>query len=74
MMENEKRKVVLYKYDKAPGETYYQKVPDGHGIFHQFGVNYEEFDSGPGNYTSAIVEMPDGSIRNVPVELVVFNN
>lgn len=32
------------------------------GYFHQFGCNYEEFDNGPGNYSVAIVELPDGSI------------
>jgi len=33
------------------------------GYFHEWGVNYEEFvDSGPGNYSVAIVELPDGRI------------
>jgi len=39
------------------------------GIFHQFGINYE---AGPGHFTTAIVEMIDGSIVNVPVESVKF--
>lgn len=33
-----------------------------HGMFHQWGVDFEEFDSGPGNYTVAIVELDDGTI------------
>ncbi|MGX9249691.1 hypothetical protein ACWXWI_02005 [Pantoea ananatis] len=33
------------------------------GIFHQWGADYEEFDCGPGNYTIAIVEMDDGTIK-----------
>lgn len=32
------------------------------GYFHQWGVDYEEFESGPGNYSVAIVELPDGKI------------
>lgn len=32
------------------------------GLFHQWGNDYEEFESGPGNFTVAIVELPDGKI------------
>ncbi len=74
MIDLEKRKVVVYKWEKVKGQSHYDKVADGNGIFHQFGVDYEEFESGPGNYSTAIVEMPDGSIRNLAVEMVVFNN
>lgn len=68
------RKVVVYEYKRAKGQTYYEKVPVGNGLFHQFGVDYEEFETGPGNFTTAVVEMPDGEVKNVPVELIVFNN
>ena len=42
------------------------------GLFRQFGVNYEEFETGPGNYTTAVVELPDGNIENIPVEQIKF--
>lgn len=71
-MEN--RKVIVYEWKKAKGANHCERVSVGHGLFHQFGVNYEEFQSGPGNYSSAIVEMPDGEVKNVPVEMIVFNN
>lgn len=32
------------------------------GYFHQWGVSYEEFETGPGNYSVAIVELPDGRV------------
>lgn len=32
------------------------------GQFHQWGNSYEEFESGPGNYTVAVVELPDGNV------------
>lgn len=32
------------------------------GYFHQWGNNYEEFETGPGNFSTAIVELPDGEI------------
>lgn len=30
------------------------------GIFHGFGIDFEEFDSGPAQFTTAIVELADG--------------
>ena len=35
------------------------------GLFHQWGVNYEEFENGAVNYTIAIVELSDGTIEEV---------
>lgn len=32
------------------------------GYFHQWGCNFEEFESGAGNYSVAIVELPNGEI------------
>lgn len=43
------------------------------GYFHEWGVNYEEFvDSGPGNYSVAIVELPDGRIVMPVADDIVF--
>jgi len=68
------RKVIIYRYEKVKGKIHNEKVIDGHGFFHQFGLDYEEFETGPGVYSTAIVEMLDGSVKNVPVELIVFND
>ncbi|MED7670218.1 hypothetical protein GXB78_23720 [Pseudomonas moraviensis subsp. stanleyae] len=35
------------------------------GRFHGWGVEYEEFENGPGNYSVAIVEMADGKIQTL---------
>ena len=67
-----KRKVTIYKWQRVEGKCALDKVAIGHGIFHQFGIDYEEFETGPGQFSTAIVEMPDGSLKNVPVELVKF--
>lgn len=32
------------------------------GLFLQWGCDYDEFENGPGNFTTAIVELPDGRI------------
>ncbi len=43
------------------------------GYFHEWGMNYEEFcDSGPGNYSVAIVELPDGRIVMPVADDIVF--
>ena len=70
----EKRKVVVYEYQRVKGQVHFDKVLVGNGTFLQFGVDYEDLETGPGNFSTAIVEMPDGSVRNVPVEMVVFND
>ena len=70
-----KRKVIYHEWDRPiDSHNRYSRVPKGEAIFHQFGVNYEEFETGPGNYTSAVIELPDGTIKNVPVEMITFIN
>ncbi len=44
----------------------------GEGVFHGWGVNYHEFESGPGNFTIAIVEMLDGKVKEIEPQDVVF--
>ena len=70
----EPRKVVVYEYKKAEKAKHFEKVSVGHGTLLDFGIDFEELMNGVGQYSTAIVEMPDGSVRNVPVELIVFNN
>ena len=48
------------------------------GFFHQWGNTYEEFESGPGNYTVGLVELEDGTLlpisrRNIGKVNDVFN-
>ena len=46
------RKVKVLKWEKENNESRYQKVPDFEGMFHEFGISYEEFENGPGNFTT----------------------
>ena len=41
-------------------------------MFHAFGVDHNEFTEGPGNYSTAIVELSDGTIKNPNVLDVKF--
>lgn len=42
------------------------------GVFHGWGCEYEEFETGPGNYTVAIVEQADGIVTLVHPSLIQF--
>ena len=48
------------------------KVDAGEALFHQFGVAYEEFENGPGNFSTAIIEFPDGHVESICVEMIRF--
>lgn len=54
------------------GRTYEKRLKCAHAKFHGFGVDYQEFEAGPGNYTAAIVEFHDGTVSMVPVHLIRF--
>lgn len=42
------------------------------GHFHQFGNGYEDSEFGPGNYTTAIVELEDGRVVEAVVSSIKF--
>lgn len=42
------------------------------GWFHGWGADYEEFETGPGNLTLAIIEQEDGSVVTCPPDTVQF--
>ena len=44
----------------------------GKAVFHQWGIEYEEFETGPGNYTVAVVELPSGEIQTHMPECIRF--
>ena len=66
------RKVMVSEYKKAEGTPMRILQEKGVAEFHQFGVDFEELENGTGNYSTAIVEWPDGKISNVAVQLVRF--
>ena len=44
----------------------------GEAVFHQFGTEYEELLNGVGQFTSGIVEWPDGRIEAFPLWCLRF--
>lgn len=72
-MNKKMRRVAIYEYKKVEGKTYCERVHIDYGMFHQWGVDYEEFETGPANFSTAIIEMHDGTVKNIPVELITFS-
>lgn len=68
------RKVIFSEYVKKEDGYTWELKEIGDAIFHQFGSDYEEFESGAGNFSTAIIELPDGSVKNIPVEHIKFKD
>lgn len=68
------RKVTIFKWEKAKNQLFSEKVSLGAGVFHGWGSDYEEFETGAGNYSTAIIEMEDGTIQNPHVEMIKFED
>lgn len=44
------------------------------GIFHEFGIDYEELSCGVGHWTTAIVELEDGKIITPAANMIQFTD
>jgi hypothetical protein len=49
----------------VPGTRCWEEGFPHEGIFHQWAATYEEGTEGFGNYTVALVELPDGTVESV---------
>lgn len=58
-------------YTKFNGKVY-ERHNFEIGYFHRFGCNFEEFENGLGNYTTAIVELPHGELVEAVVNSIKF--
>jgi len=76
----DKRKVKVFKWVKKERkptednklERWSEKELDYEGLFHSWGVFYDEFDMGAGNFTTAIIEKEDGSIETPEASMIQF--
>ena len=66
------RKVEIYKYELPAGETRWVKCLDTQGMFIEFGLGIIEGADSNVSFSTGIVELDDGTIRNVPVEMLKF--
>ena len=67
------RLVTVFEFWQPKVDQPFEIREVGAANFHQFGVDYEYVENGAGMFSTAIVEMPDGQVRNVPVELIRFD-
>lgn len=68
----EMKAVIVSERLNTPGTREWVTVEKGEAIFHGFGSDYEEFETGAGNYSAAIVEWPNGQIELVRADRVRF--
>ena len=61
-------KVEYFDYEKNIDDGRYHKVSKGFADFMSFGVESEYADTGSLTYSSAIIKLPCGMLRNIPVE------
>ena len=73
------RRVEYFKWETDANGSYVRddigqvlKKSCGEANFHQFGVSYEEFEAGPGNFTTAILELDDGNVISVDADMIRF--
>ncbi len=63
---------VTYKYQELHKTINRMATITGEGFFHGWGVNYEEFEMGAGNFSVAIIERKDGSIIELSPSSIKF--
>lgn len=65
-------RVIYSEYVQDKESRKWRLEEKGEATFCQFGCNYEEFETGPGNFTTAIIRLDDGAMKNIPVEHIRF--
>jgi len=67
------RRVNILQWKRLEGGAL-EKTPSEVGHFHAWGTDFEEFESGPAQFTVAIVEEKDGSVVMVAADMIQFTN
>lgn len=77
IMVNDHRRWVevseYYREDESKPFSHLSKRLKCKAIFHQFSVDYEELETGVGNFAVAIVEHENGNVEAVQVDLISFS-
>lgn len=60
----------IYRAPGSPTSSAWEEA--GEAVFHGFGADYEEFETGPGNFSAAIVEFPNGQVDLVRADKIRF--
>jgi hypothetical protein len=63
-----------YKYTKTNCGAATKKVSQGYAVFHQFGYSVLKVDAISTGKSTAIIELPDGTIEEVSMSMIRFKN
>lgn len=66
------RSVEVYRTEWSKEKRASVHILRGRAKFHCWGIDYQEFDNGPGQFSTAVVEFEDGTVGNIPAELIKF--
>lgn len=67
-----KRKVRWWDYIWNKELNKSEKIEKGEAVFHQWGIDCVKSDLNIGSYSTAIIEIEDGTIENVPATNIRF--
>ena len=65
-------KTVIYIRLSDEKYSHFELVEKGKAEFVQYGIDYDQLDNGVGMFTTAVIKLPDGTIKNIPVEQIKF--
>lgn len=66
-----KQKIEPYAGQKGgPGKVYHELEEQGEALFHQWGRDTHSDEDG--SFSTAIIELEDGTVKNIPAEQVRF--
>ncbi len=69
-------KIVIYSEWETVETEHGRRLGDlkekGEAEFLQFGLDFDHFDNGVGNYSTAILKLDNGTVKNIPVENIRF--
>lgn len=69
-----KIKISEFSWRTQEGTGCWEKEFTNEGVFHQWANAYEEFETGAGNYTVALIELENGEIESVlPMNIKFIN-
>lgn len=69
---NKIRVVRVYRYKRNKRKDKWDKILLGQGVFHGYGVGYSDYDDKLRHFSSAIVEMANGEVKNVQSDRIEF--
>lgn len=66
------RRVEWFDYEQPEDKKHYVKVEKGSALLLDFGVDYEQVDLCVGTFSTAIIMLDNGEVKNIPVENIKF--